>query len=121
MRACAFLAYPCTHIESYCIVAQEALAAGLKLISNDLGALPETTMGYADLLPVQGLTIPREEHVLGIAALLEKNEADFLQSPEAWAEARFEQVQRVNRESIWARRALEWEAFLGPAVAAKRR
>lgn len=121
MRACAFLAYPSTHVESYCIVAQEALAAGLKVISNDLGALPETTMGYADLLPVQGLTIPRQEHVLGITALLEKNEADFLRDPGAWAEQRFEQAQRVNRESIWARRALEWEAFLGPAIAAKRR
>lgn len=121
MRACAFLAYPSTHIESYCIVAQEALAAGLKVISNDLGALPETTMGYADLLPVKELTIPREDHISGIAALLEKNEANFLGDRQAWAEQRFEQAQRVNRESIWSRRALEWEAFLGPAVAAKRR
>ena len=121
MRACAFLVYPCTHVESYCIVAQEALAAGLKVISNDSGALPETTMGYADLLPVQGLTIPREDHILGIATLLEKNEMNFLRDPQAWAEQRFEQALRVNRESTWARRAREWEAFLGPAVAAKRR
>jgi hypothetical protein len=55
-----------------------------------------------------------------MAALLEKNEASFLRDPQAWAEQRFEQAQRVSRESNWARRALEWEAFLGPAVAAKR-
>jgi len=120
LRACAFLAYPSTYIESYCIVAQEALAAGLKVISNDLGALPETTMGYADLLPVKGLTIPREDHIAGITRLLETNEADFLRSPEGWAEQRFEQAQHISRESTWARRAMEWEAFLAPAVAAKR-
>ena len=120
MRANAFLAYPSTYIESYCIVAQEAMAAGLKVISNDLGALPETTLGYADLLPVKGLTIARADHVAGIAALLEKNEAEFLSSPQAWSEQRFAQMQRVNRESTWARRAVEWEAFLAPAVAAKR-
>ena len=120
MRACAFLAYPSTYIESYCIVAQEALAAGLKVISNDLGALPETTMGYADLLPVKGLTIARQDHIAGITALLEKNEADFLNDPQDWAEQRFEQAQNISRESNWARRALEWEAFLAPAVAAKR-
>jgi len=120
LRECAFLAYPSTYIESYCIVAQEALAAGLKVISNDLGAIPETTLGYADLLPVEGLTIAREDHIAGITALLEKNEADFLREPQSWAEQRFEQAQRVSRESTWVRRAAEWEAFLAPAVAAKR-
>jgi len=72
-------------------------------------------------LPVKELTIPREDHISGIAALLEKNEANFLRDRQVWAEQRFEQAQQVNRESIWSRRALEWEAFLGPAVAAKRR
>ena len=120
LRSCAFLAYPSTYIESYCIVAQEALAAGLKVISNDLGALPETTLGYADLLPVKGLTIARQDHIAGITALLEKNETDFLRHPQDWAEQRFAQAQHISRDSTWARRAMEWEAFLTPAAAAKR-
>jgi glycosyltransferase involved in cell wall biosynthesis len=119
-RNAAYLAYPSTYIETYCIVAQEALAAGLKVISNDLGALPETTMGYADLLPVHGGTVAPADHVAGIAALLEKNETMFLRDPHAWAEERFVQMQTVNRLSTWAARATEWEAFLGPAVASKR-
>lgn len=119
-RRAAFLAYPSTYIESYCIVAQEALAAGQKVISNDLGALPETTMGFGDLLPVQGGTIPRADHVAGIAALLEKAEAEYLRDPRAWGEARFAQLQTVNRESTWAHRAAQWEAFLAPAVAGRR-
>jgi glycosyltransferase involved in cell wall biosynthesis len=119
-RNAAYLAYPSTYIETYCIVAQEALAAGLKVISNDLGALPETTLGYADLLPVRGGTVAPADHAAGIAALLEKNEVAFLRDPRAWAEERFVQMQTVNRRSTWAARAAEWEAFLGPAVASKR-
>jgi glycosyltransferase involved in cell wall biosynthesis len=120
LRAAAYLTYPSTYIESYCIVAQEAMAAGLKVISNDLGALPETTMGFADLLPVQGGTIARADHVAGIAALLEKNEAAFLHDPRSWAEARFAQAQAVNQQSTWSHRAAQWEAFLAPAVASLR-
>lgn len=117
-RSAAFLTYPCIFIETYCIVAQEAMAAGLKVISNDLGALPETTMGYADLLPVQGGSLPREDHVAGFTALMEKAEAAFQRHPRAWAEERFEQSQEINRRSTWAIRAAQWEAFVGPGVAA---
>jgi glycosyltransferase involved in cell wall biosynthesis len=115
-RGAAFLAYPSTYIESYCIVAQEALAAGLKVISNDLGALPETTLGFADLLPVNGGRIARSDHVAGFTALMERNETEFRRDPRAWAEARFAQVEAVNRQSSWSHRAAQWEAFLAPAV-----
>ena len=112
-RGAAFLAYPSTFIESYCIVAQEAMAAGLKVISNDLGALPETTMGFADLLPRSGQErCSREDHIAGFTALLEKNEAAFQRDPRAWAELRFAQAESVNRQCTWARRAAQWETFL---------
>ena len=111
-RTAAFLVYPSTFIETYCIVAQEALAAGLKVISNDFGALPETTMGYADLFAVENGAVTRQVHVDGIKALLHKNESLFLQSPQEWAQERFAQVQAVNRLSTWAVRAAEWETFL---------
>lgn len=117
-RSAAYLTYPCIFIETYCIVAQEAIAAGLKVISNDLGALPETTMGFADLLPVQGGKISDEDHIAGITALLEKAEATFQRDPRAWAEERFAQAQEVNRNSTWAVRAAQWESFMAPGIAA---
>ena len=117
-RSAAFLTYPCTFIETYCIVAQEAMASGLKVISNDLGALPETTMGFADLLPVQGGALAHADHVAGFTALVEKAEAEFHRDPRAWAEARFAQLQEINRQSTWVRRAAQWESFLAPGVAA---
>lgn len=118
MKGAAFLAYPCILGETFCIVALEAMAAGLKVVSTDAGALPESTLGHADLLPLAGL----DTHALvpRFAAHLEKNVGEFLARPEAWAEERFTQVQEVNRRCSWQARAKEWEAFLGPAVAWKR-
>lgn len=118
-RRTAYLTYPCTFIESSCITAMEAMAAGLKVISNDLGALPETCMGFADLLPVNDGVITRVDHIAGITKLIEKNEAEFVRDPKAWAQARFKQVETVNREYTWARRAEQWEEFLKPAIAAR--
>ncbi|HEX4026666.1 MAG TPA: hypothetical protein VHX18_03535 [Rhizomicrobium sp.] len=40
--------------------------------------------------------------------------------PLAWAEARFAQVEAVNRQSRWSHRAAQWEAFLAPVVASLR-
>jgi tetratricopeptide (TPR) repeat protein len=119
-RRAAFLAYPSTFIESSCIVALEAMAAGLKVISNDLGALPETTMGFADLLPIRGGAIARADHIAGITALLEKNEAAFRRDPGAWARDRFAQVQVINREATWSHRAAQWEELLTASAAALR-
>jgi glycosyltransferase involved in cell wall biosynthesis len=115
----AFLFYPCTYPETYCIAAVEAIAAGLKVVSTQLGALPETTLGYADLLK-----LPPGTDLVGLAKLfmapMRAAEADFLARPDAWAEERFSQSQAVNRLCSWKARAKEWEVLLEPAVAAKR-
>lgn len=119
IRSAAFLAYPGTLPESYCNVAVEALAAGLKVVATDLGALPETTLGFADLLPV-----PAGVDHAGLAALyapfLERAVGDYRARPPEWAEERFAQSQAVNRQCSWKARAREWEDFLGPAIAWKR-
>jgi glycosyltransferase involved in cell wall biosynthesis len=117
LRPAAFLSYPCAFIETYCIAALEAIAAGLKVVSLDLGALSETTLGFADLLPVTN-EITETEIVARYTALLENNVAAFHSDPDAWAAQRFEQSQAVNRVCSWRARAMEWENFLAPAIAA---
>lgn len=118
LKPAAFLFYPSVYFETYCISAIEAIAAGLKVISTDLGALGETTLGFADLMPVIG--VPPDELVRGFAARLEAAEAAFLADPHAWGTERFAQSREVGRRCNWRARAREWEAFLIPAIAARR-
>jgi glycosyltransferase involved in cell wall biosynthesis len=119
LKSAAFLTYPCSFVETYCIAALEAIAAGLKVIALDLGALRESTMGFADLLPVT-TQMSDAEIVARYTARLEDNVAAFLANSGDWAAERFEQSQTVNRLCSWPARAAEWEQLLLPAIAAKR-
>lgn len=63
------LAYPSTFEETSCIAVIEAISAGLKVICSSLGALPETTEGWATIYPYY----PNKEfHAIKFAELLEK-------------------------------------------------
>jgi len=61
------LAYPSTFEETSCISVIEALSCGLKVVTSNLGALPETTEGWARMYPV--LNSP-ELHSLRFAKVL---------------------------------------------------
>ena len=111
LKPTAFLAYPCTVGETYGIAVQEAMAAGLNVITTDLGHLPHTSMGFADIVPYGDNLAGR------FADQLQQTVGGFLENPDAWAEERFAQVQAVNRDCTWTVRAREWEDFLGRALA----
>lgn len=110
LKPAAFLAYPCIVGETYGIAVQEAMAAGLNVITTDLGHLPHTSMGFADIVPYGDNLAGR------FTAQLEQTVAHFQTDPAGWAEERLAQVQAVNRDCTWAVRAREWEDFLGRAV-----
>ena len=114
LKPVSFLFYPCVYFETYCISALEAIAAGLKVVATDIGALSETTLGYAALMPAIG--VPPAELVRGFARAMEETEAAFLADSHGFAQERYAQSRDVVRRGNWRVRAREWEAFLAAAI-----
>jgi glycosyltransferase involved in cell wall biosynthesis len=111
LRSASFLAYPNTFPETYCIAAVEALAAGLQVVSSELGALPETTEGFAALVAPARSSTEAEAFLGRFVAAMDAALARRAADPAAFAVERFRQVEHFSRRSTWAARAGEWETF----------
>jgi glycosyltransferase involved in cell wall biosynthesis len=107
LREATLLAYPNTYPETFCIAALEAMAAGCRVVTSELGALPETTAGYARLVPIVGRKSEYAADFLeAVVATLQESLAG---SDEALLRA---QVDYVNRSCTWDIRAREWVRWL---------
>jgi glycosyltransferase involved in cell wall biosynthesis len=104
LRQAAILAYPSTFAETSCIAVMEAMAAGCRVVTTDLGALDETTDGLGILVPT-GPDMPVAFADACVAAI------DRAAGPESEAELRA-QVDHINRTAVWSVRAGEWVAWL---------
>src|SRR5205085_11659760 len=71
LRRASVLAYPNTFAETGCIAAMEALAAGLLVVSSDLGALPETCEGWGRLVPPIGNGRTQEQFAVDFARAMD--------------------------------------------------
>ncbi len=103
------LAYPNHFAETSCIAVMEAMAAGCYVMTSALGALPETTAGFGRLLPVGDSWLDYTDRFIEEMVKL----LDEMRKQPAKFEAKLaRQVEFVNAQFDWAKRAAEWEEWL---------
>jgi glycosyltransferase involved in cell wall biosynthesis len=108
LAASSILAYPNTFAETSCIAVMEALAAGLCVVTSDLGALPETCAGFAYLVPPLGPDHGLEPFMIEYARTLDHALSELETNRPAVMQRLFDQSQTINRTCNWSIRAPEW-------------
>jgi glycosyltransferase involved in cell wall biosynthesis len=106
LKRVLILAYPNTFPETSCIAVMEAMASGCHVITSDLGALPETTAGFATLVPFhQDLAVYKKNFV---SATINYIESLQLSSPDTVEEQLSQQIEYCQQNYVWKKRAHEW-------------
>lgn len=101
------LAYPNTFEETSCIAVIEALSAGLRVVTTNLGALPETTEGFARMYPY---LMDANTHAQKFAEILAE-EIELMRSNQL-EEHLQDQVQNFSKRWSWDYRINEWLKYL---------
>jgi len=94
-------AYPSIYPETSCLTQMEALSAGCYTVHTDLGALPETSLGYGKMIPFSELTPERyAEELTKAIKMIKENGYDYTQ-----------QVQDIQDNFTWDKAKQNWLAF----------
>jgi len=94
-------AYPSTYPETSCLTQMEAMSAGCYTVHTDLGALPETSLGYGIMIPSHELTPERYAEELTKAIRMIKEQGyDYTQ-----------QVEDIKNNFTWDKAKQNWLAF----------
>jgi glycosyltransferase involved in cell wall biosynthesis len=101
------LAYPSTFEETSCISVIEALSAGLRVITSNLGALPETTEGWARIYPYLA---DKETHSEVFSKILIE-EVNKLKSGQLQNHLE-NQISIYKQKWSWDEREKDWRRFL---------
>jgi len=97
-------AYPTYFMETSCISMIEALCAGCSVLSSNLAALPETSLGFARQY---GFIADRQKHIERFARELKRTITEY-------REGKFDntkQVEVCNQYYSWETRVKDWAQF----------
>jgi glycosyltransferase involved in cell wall biosynthesis len=115
LAGAAALAYPSTFAETSCIAALEALAIGAAVLTTSLGALPETTNGFARMIQPDA---DKTRMANAFAIMVIEALRDMQANPSAAIARRNEQLSYIRANYLWPARAKEWERWLSQLAAA---
>ena len=101
------LAYPNTFEETSCIAVIEALSAGLRVVTSNIGALPETTEGWARMYPY---LMDKSRHAEVFAKILSE-EIEKIKERELDSHLTNQKIVYADRWS-WDERIKEWKNLL---------
>src|SRR5690606_32961734 len=104
LRSKHILAYPNTFPETSCIAVMEAMAAGLKIVTSNLAALPETTLGLGCLIEPAELMSMSNNGFSSMVIQETLNINDMMH-----LKMLYDQVELMNNHHTWRHRALKWE------------
>lgn len=116
LRGTHILAYPNAFPETSCIAVMEALASGLRVVTSDLGALPETCEGFAQLVPID-IDIDDVNASIAVnngAAYTAEFVRALMRSTYTTA-GLYDQVVHMNTHHTWSIRAEQWTEYLNAA------
>jgi glycosyltransferase involved in cell wall biosynthesis len=109
MRRVTMLGYPNIYKETGCIAVMEAMAAGCHIVTSDLGALSETTAGFARLISMaQSRSSYSEQYVDAATDILTRQ----IVNPAATEAHLRKQIEYISSSCTWPTRATEWIKWL---------
>ena len=104
LQECHIFAYPCIWEETSCLGLIEAGAAGCKIVTTNLGAIPETSCGWGVSVPVQ---YAQETLVDKYLELLNNSIDNYWDEYETGIFK--EQSDFFNKQYSWNKQILKWE------------
>lgn len=110
LKPVSILAYPNTFQETGCTSVLEAMGAGCHIITSTLGALPETSSGFGDLIDP---TLSEDAYIHEFtSAILNKLRLIYSKNTDDLDDILARQTYFINNAYTWTQRAEEWEHFL---------
>lgn len=104
LQSAHILAYPSTYEETSCLAAIEAGAAGCKIVTTNLGALPETCNNWATMLDYcynDDIQLLARQYADILNIEIDNYNTDSIKQQSNW----------FNETYSWHNRAIEWKDF----------